>query len=80
MIQTRQRIDYRAVAGTIVVHPKGWDDAATVEQASAKASDMKPFFKWAITKGSSLGVPLLFLPLPSVVVKADMKTIARIHP
>jgi len=23
-----QKIDYRAVAGTIVVHPKGWDDAA----------------------------------------------------
>ena len=23
-----QRIDYHAVAGTIVVHPKGWDDAA----------------------------------------------------
>jgi carboxypeptidase C (cathepsin A) len=31
-----QRIDYRAVAGTIVVHPKDWDDAATVEQAAAK--------------------------------------------
>ncbi len=26
-----QRIDYRAVAGTIVVHPKGWDDAAEQE-------------------------------------------------
>jgi carboxypeptidase C (cathepsin A) len=23
-----QRVDYRAVAGTLVVHPKGWDDAA----------------------------------------------------
>lgn len=23
-----QKIDYRAIAGTIVVHPKGWDDAA----------------------------------------------------
>src|SRR5258707_10460913 len=22
------RIDYRAVAGTLIVHPKGWDDAA----------------------------------------------------
>ncbi len=28
-----QRIDYRAVAGTIVVHPKGWDDAAAREPA-----------------------------------------------
>jgi carboxypeptidase C (cathepsin A) len=30
------RVDYRAVAGTIVVHPKGWDDAATREQAAGK--------------------------------------------
>jgi carboxypeptidase C (cathepsin A) len=29
-----QRIDYRAVAGTIVVHPKDWDDATSREQAS----------------------------------------------
>jgi carboxypeptidase C (cathepsin A) len=27
-----QRIEYRAVAGTLVVHPKGWDDAAAREQ------------------------------------------------
>ncbi|MHB8528742.1 MAG: S10 family peptidase [Caulobacteraceae bacterium] len=26
-----QRIDYRAIAGTIVVHPKGWDDVAARE-------------------------------------------------
>jgi len=26
-----QRIDYRAVAGTIVVHPKDWDDVASLE-------------------------------------------------
>ncbi|HEY8091236.1 MAG TPA: hypothetical protein VIF09_25410, partial [Polyangiaceae bacterium] len=25
----KQRIDYRAVAGTLVVHPKGWDDVTT---------------------------------------------------
>ena len=29
-----QRIDYRAVAGTIVVHPKGWDDAANHERTA----------------------------------------------
>jgi hypothetical protein len=46
---------------------------------SGKASDMKPFFKWAITKGNPLGHPLLFLSLPKVVVTANMKTIARIH-
>ncbi|HEY2049452.1 MAG TPA: peptidase S10 [Caulobacteraceae bacterium] len=31
-----QRIDYRAIAGTIVVHPKDWDDSATIEQAAPK--------------------------------------------
>ena len=37
-----QKIDYRAVAGTIVVHPKGWDDAAAQEarqKAEAKSDD-----------------------------------------
>jgi carboxypeptidase C (cathepsin A) len=36
----RQRIDYRAVAGTLVVHPKGWDDVSarlnTEEEKSGK--------------------------------------------
>jgi len=32
-----QRIDYRAVAGTIVVHPKGWDDAASAEHQEAES-------------------------------------------
>jgi carboxypeptidase C (cathepsin A) len=31
-----QKIDYRAVAGTLVVHPKGWDDAAGQEKAGEK--------------------------------------------
>ncbi len=30
------RIDYDAVAGTLVVHPKGWDDAAPPEKSDAK--------------------------------------------
>src|SRR5580658_4593202 len=29
-------IDYRAVAGTIIVHPKGWDDAAQTASSDAK--------------------------------------------
>jgi carboxypeptidase C (cathepsin A) len=28
------RIDYKAVAGTLIVHPKGWDDAAHPDRAS----------------------------------------------
>jgi phosphate transport system substrate-binding protein len=46
---------------------------------SSKASDLKPFIKWAVTKGNALGHPLLFLSLPKVVQKADLKTLARIH-
>ena len=34
-----QKLSYRAVAGTIVVHPKGWDD--TVQKAVAAESDDK---------------------------------------
>ena len=36
-----QKIDYHAVAGTLVVHPKGWDDAAGRDK-DAKAGDDKP--------------------------------------
>jgi carboxypeptidase C (cathepsin A) len=37
-----QKIDYRAVAGTLVVHPKGWDDAAAREhKGDAKSPDDK---------------------------------------
>jgi carboxypeptidase C (cathepsin A) len=36
-----QRIDYRAIAGTIVVHPKDWDDAVTREQAGGAAKEEK---------------------------------------
>jgi carboxypeptidase C (cathepsin A) len=31
-----QKIDYRSVAGTLIVHPKGWDDAAPRERAGDK--------------------------------------------
>jgi carboxypeptidase C (cathepsin A) len=34
-----QRIDYRAVAGTLIVHPKGWDDAAPREPVSKRERD-----------------------------------------
>ena len=33
-----QPIAYRAVAGTLVVHPKGWDDAAAREQEGDKSA------------------------------------------
>ena len=39
-----QKIDYRAVAGTLVVHPKGWDDAAAGNRAppAEKGADAAP--------------------------------------
>lgn len=36
-----QPIAYHAVAGTIIVHPKGWDDAAAVENQDKDAKDQK---------------------------------------
>jgi len=36
-----QRIDYRAVAGTIVVHPKGWDDATAQEPTGLSGKEEK---------------------------------------
>lgn len=34
-----QHVDYQAVAGTLIVHPKGWDDAAKLDGDSDKAGD-----------------------------------------
>ena len=33
------RVDYQAIAGTLVVHPKDWDDAATAEEQKSEASE-----------------------------------------
>ena len=48
---------------------------------TSKASDLKTFIDWAVTKGQKYGLQpgLLFLPLPKVVVKAARKTLARVH-
>ncbi len=35
-----QKIDYHAVAGTIVVHPKGWDDAARAQRTGPDGKDL----------------------------------------
>jgi phosphate transport system substrate-binding protein len=48
---------------------------------TSKAADLKRYIDWAVTKGQKYGMQpgLLFLPLPSVVVKAARKTTARLH-
>ncbi|HEX4180990.1 MAG TPA: hypothetical protein VHY32_09385 [Caulobacteraceae bacterium] len=67
-----QRIDYRAVAGTIVVHPKGWDDAAAREHADKDDKDLGDqnnpqaeasiFYVAYFKKGApSAGRPITFL-------------------
>jgi carboxypeptidase C (cathepsin A) len=37
----KQRVDYRAIAGTLVVHPKGWDDVAARLDVDDKDRDKK---------------------------------------
>jgi carboxypeptidase C (cathepsin A) len=68
-----KRIDYRAVAGTIIVHPKGWDDAASREATGDKdakdlGDDTNPkaeasmFFVAYFKNGApSAGRPITFL-------------------
>ena len=62
-------IAYRAVAGTIVVHPKGWDDAAWREAPSKELDEKKDakaeasiFYAAYFKKGApSAGRPITFL-------------------
>ncbi len=63
------KVDYRAVAGTIVVHPKGWDDAAWREQSDKDLGDKKGataeasmFYAAYFKKGApAAGRPIMFL-------------------
>jgi phosphate transport system substrate-binding protein len=50
-----------------------------VPQQTSKAPELKKFLNWAVTKGQADGPKLLFAPLPKVVLKASVKTIALVH-
>jgi len=39
VVANRQKIDYRAVAGTLIVHAKGWEDTPEKPEGSEKADD-----------------------------------------
>ena len=52
---------------------------ALVPEQSSKASLLKPFLTYAIGEGQKLGKQFQFAPLPTVVLAANRKTIARIH-
>jgi len=44
-----------------------------------KATELKQFVRWALTKGQASGPKLLFSPLPKVVLKASVKTLNSVH-
>jgi phosphate transport system substrate-binding protein len=50
-----------------------------VPKQTSKAADLKKFIHWALTKGQTDGPTLLFSPLPKVVLRASLKTIAGVH-
>jgi phosphate transport system substrate-binding protein len=50
-----------------------------VPQQAPKATDLKRFITWALTKGQANGPALQFSPLPKPVLKASLKTIALVH-
>lgn len=66
-----RRIDYRAVAGTLVVHPKGWDDVAALEEkakgdakdkAAEPGAETSMFYAAYFAKNApSAGRPITFL-------------------
>jgi phosphate transport system substrate-binding protein len=46
---------------------------------ASKASALKTFVNWALTKGQSFGPKLLFQPIPANVRKPALRALARVH-
>jgi phosphate transport system substrate-binding protein len=49
-----------------------------IPKQTSKAADLRKFVGWALTKGQADGPKLLFSPLPPVVKKAAVKTLALV--
>jgi len=64
-----QKLAYPISTFTYVIIPK----------QSSKAAELRRFVNWALTKGQADGPKLLFVPIPKVVLKASVKTLALIH-
>jgi phosphate transport system substrate-binding protein len=64
----RQKLAYPICTFTYIIIPK----------QTSKAPDLKKFVTWALTKGQTDGPKLLFSPLPPVVKKASLKTLALV--
>lgn len=45
------RIEYQAVAGTLVVHPEGWDEAAAADHAKSSGPESSMFFAAYFKRG-----------------------------
>ncbi len=62
-----KRIDYQAIAGTLVVHPKGWDDVAKADKTDgdddkAPTAEASMFYVAYFAKGAPAeGRPITFL-------------------
>jgi phosphate transport system substrate-binding protein len=65
----RQPLAYPICTFTYVIVPK----------QTSKATELKKFIRWAITKGQTDGPKLLFSPLPKPVLKAALRTLPSIH-
>ena len=65
----RQPLAYAICTFTYVIVPK----------QTSKATELKQFVRWALTRGQSAGPKLLFAPLPKVVEKASIKTLSLVH-
>jgi phosphate transport system substrate-binding protein len=64
-----QKLAYPICTFTYVIVPK----------QTSKATELKRFVNWALTKGQVFGPKLLFQPIPKVVLKASLKTTALVH-
>jgi phosphate transport system substrate-binding protein len=52
-----------------------------MQKRSARASELKAFVKWAVTKGQRVpgALKLLYVPIPQAVQKAATKTLSKVH-
>ncbi len=46
---------------------------------TAKAQQLRQFVNWALTKGQAYGPKLLFQPIPPIVLRASLRTLAKVH-
>lgn len=55
-------IDYRAVAGTLVIHPEGWDDSAAQDENKSQSAEASMFYAAYFKNGvAAAGRPITFL-------------------